>query len=141
MAKMTFAQMMGIVEEFFENAIDGQISFEEYCANYGHNDTELARENYRVCTQSLRAVKGMGIEAQLKYIYESIQTSFEWKDLSVTAQNNAILTYKASYIDDVDSCGYEDSVHLEPIETQIAYMREYFSKCEHLFNENGTILS
>jgi hypothetical protein len=73
MAKMSFSQMIGIVEEFFDNAIDGQLSYEEYVNNYGHHeDSNIARDNYRVCTQSLRAVKAMGLEPQLKYIYMNL---------------------------------------------------------------------
>ena len=140
MAKMSFSQMISIVEEFFDNALDGQLSIDEYVTNYGHTDIDLARENYRVCTQSLSAVKAMGIEPQLKYIYESIQTSFAWKDLSVTAQNNSILLYKSSYIDNAESCGYDDGVHLAPIEEQIAYMRDYLSECDHLFDDRGVMV-
>ena len=142
MAKMSFSQMIGIVEEFFDNAIDGQLSYEEYVNNYGHHeDSNIARDNYRVCTQSLRAVKAMGLEPQLKYIYESIQTSFEWKDLSVSAQNNSILTYKNTYIDDIGSCGHDAGLHFAPIEEQIAYMREYLSECEHLFDDRGIMVA
>ena len=140
MAKLTFSETLSIVEEFFDNAIDGQLTFDEYMANYGHKETELARENYRVCTRSLNVVKGMGLESQLNVIYESIPNSYEWGDLTVNAQNYAILRYKENYIDDPLSRGYDKGIHLEPIEKQIEFMRSYLSNSERLFSDLGIMV-
>jgi len=141
---ISFKRTVEIVEEFIENAIDGDNSFEEYCRVYGHSmKSQLAWDNYSVCVKSRIVAQNMGIIDRLDTMFKGVQKAIElsWNQLSVTAQNNAILTYKSTYIDDEGSCGHDEGLHLEQIEVQIKYMREYLSECEHTFNELGEIIS
>lgn len=147
MAKINFETTVEIVTEFFENALDGTLSFEEYCNVYGHtNDTaRTALENYAVCVKTAKLIKLSGLTDSVSNILSNlnrakIETEFYWNELEEQAKNNAILLYKDTFIENTeDSGGYH--LYNSPIEKQIEYMRELLASSAYIFDKNGRIIA